>query len=221
MKKTILLIVFSCVFFSCGIDGIVYLVPPIRVWDPSGLADDSQLYFEFTTSDSKNSSNAARYFKGFDIFYRIYESKAECISAIRAAESYNVSYPSASAFYLLSSLSFKFLTHTGRDPSSRPFIHEAPSDRLVRFRFSSFAADHDDFFINSVRQGQSLRQNGKNFQHIKRDDFDVKAASSPLTDPSLYVAVFAAASGTDDSLSTIYSEITKLGYVIIQKPSEF
>ena len=76
MKKTILLIVFSCIFFSCGIDGIVYLVPPIRVWDPSGLADDSQLYFEFTTSDSKNSSNAAGYFKGFDIFYRIYESKA-------------------------------------------------------------------------------------------------------------------------------------------------
>ena len=222
MKKALVFAVFVLFLcFSCGIDDIIYLEPPSRTWDPSGLADESKLYFEFTTSDAANTTNAAGYFKGFDIFYRIFEYESECIAAIASARSYNESYPSASAAYLSSSLSFRFLTYTGRDSSDRPLIGSAASDRQVRFRFSTYGSDSDIISINSLPLGRSLRQNGMDFQHIVRTDSDVKPGSTPSTVPFLHVAVFAAAYGTDNALRPMYSEITYIGYVKIPKPSGF
>lgn len=221
MKKIRWLLFVILLFSACGIDNIVYLDKPVLIHDPSELGDDSRLYFEFRTSDKNNTRDASGYFKGFDIFYRIYENKNSCATDISSAKTYNDSNPSNSANYLRNTLSFKFLTRVGKSVSSRPFIDGASYDRNIRFRLSSYASDTDSITIDGVNLGTVMRETSQTFRQINKKDIDVKSDSSASTNNYLYVAVFAAAYGTDNSFKPAYSEILFLGYVRINKPSDF
>ncbi|UTC67701.1 MULTISPECIES: hypothetical protein [unclassified Treponema] len=219
-KSPLFFFIITLIFSSCGIDNIVYLEPPKLIHSPSGHSDESQMYFEFETSDKENLDNALGFFKGFEVYYRIYESESECKNLIENMINYNTSNPSNSVNYLLSSYNFKLLTHQGHSYNDRPLVPALPAappnHQLVEFRLEPAVSYSDDFRIDGTVKGKVLRQTGEKFTSAKQGDYDVQSSSNPSPD-SFYVAVFAAAYGFDNSFKTTYSAILSLGYVKIKK----
>lgn len=215
MKKTIVFLASFFLFFSCGIDNILYLAPPHRKNDPSNHTDDSLKYFEFKTSDEENTENAAGYFRGFEIFYRIYENFSDGESDIAAANRYNDSNPSGAVEYLLSSLSFFPLKC--KDITGIPLIQADTADRTVQFRLIPYASSSAVLTINSAVLGDVLRTTDMPFTSIHKGDKDIKSSQQPDSSGELLVAVFAAAYGMDSSFHKAYSELVFLGKIKIPK----
>lgn len=214
-----LLCLFSIfIFFSCGIDDIVYLEPPKLTHNPTGYHDETQMYFEFETSDKENLSAALGFFKGFEVYYRIYESETDCKNLIKNMVQYNESNPANSVNYLLSSYNYKLLTYQGHFYQDRPIVPASgsPVNRRVRFRIEALTSYPNVFSIDGTIQGKVLRQFGEDFTAAKRGDDDVQSSSNPSTN-SFYVAVFAATYGFDKSFRPLYSSLISLGYVQIKK----
>ena len=214
-----LLCLFSIfIFFSCGIDDIVYLEPPKLTHNPTGYHDETQMYFEFETSDKENLSAALGFFKGFEVYYRIYESETDCKNLIKNMVQYNESNPANSVNYLLSSYNYKLLTYQGHSSQDRPIVPASgsPVNRRVRFRIEALTSYPNVFSIDGTIQGKVLRQFGADFAAAKSGDDDVQSSSNPSTN-SFYVAVFAATYGFDKSFRPLYSNLISLGYVEITK----
>ena len=218
IRRSLLFAAIAFIFFSCGIDDIVYLEPPKFIHGPSGYNDGTQWCFEFETSDTVNLNESAGYFKGFEIYYRIYGSETDCENVIKNMIQYAETNPANSVNYLLSSYNYKLLTYQGHSYQDRPVVPASgyPVNRRVRFRLEAFSSFSNDFDIDGTIKGKVLRQNSDDFTAAKQGDYDVQSLSNP-SDDSLYVAVFAAAYGYDLSFKPIYSELVSLGYVKIKK----
>ena len=222
LGKKLLCLLSIFIFFSCGIDNIVYLEPPKLIHSPSGHPhNDAQKYFEFKTSDVENlTASVGSVFKGFEVYYRIYESETDCKNLIKNILQYNESNPANSVNYLLSSYNYKLLTYQGHSYQDRPIVlapgASPANDRLVKFRLETVNSFSNDFDIAGTTQGKVLRQFGEEFTASKHGDYDVQSSSNP-SDDSFYVAVFAATYGYDISFKPIYSELVSLGYVKIKK----
>lgn len=68
-------ILFFLLFSGCGIQDYIFLHPVSqRLQNPSGSEDLTQQYFLFRTADVINSTNV--YYKGYEIYYRIYNNQA-------------------------------------------------------------------------------------------------------------------------------------------------
>ncbi|EMB24108.1 hypothetical protein [Treponema denticola] len=218
LGKKLLCLLSVFIFFSCGIDDIVYLEPPKLTHNPTGYIDETQMYFEFETSDKENLNAALGFFKGFEVYYRIYESKTDCENLIKNMVQYNESNPANSVNYLLSSYNYKLLTHQGHSYQDRPIVPTSgsPVNRRVRFRIEALTSYPNVFSIDGTIQGKVLRQFGEEFADAKSGDYDVQSSSNPSPD-SFYVAVFAATYGFDKSFRPLYSSLISLGYVQIKK----
>ena len=129
--KKLLFLLSIFIFFSCGIDDIVYLEPPKLIHSPSGHTDGAQRYFEFETSDTVNLNESAGYFKGFEIYYRIYGSETDCENVIKNMVQYAETNPANSVNYLLSSCNYRLLTYQGHSYQNRPIVPTlgSPGDR--------------------------------------------------------------------------------------------
>lgn len=208
------------IFFSCGIDDIVYLEPPELIHNPAGHTDENQMYFEFRTSDIKNWDIALGFFKGFEVYYRIYESETDCKNLIENVVKYNDSNPANAVNYLLSSYNYKLLTYQGKSYQDRPLVSgpsSSPSNnRRVKFRLEAVLSLPNEFAVEGEILATALRQFGDLFSNAKRGDSDVQVSSSPSPD-AFYVAAFAATYGFDNSFRPLYSELLPLGYVKIKK----
>nr|WP_315315669.1 hypothetical protein [Treponema denticola] len=218
LGKKLLCLLSIFIFFSCGIDNIVYLEPPKLTHSPTGHTDPALMYFEFETSDKKNWGIGE--FLGFEVYYRIYESETDCKNLIKNIVQYNESNPANSVNYLLSSYNYKLLTYQGHSYQDRPIVlapgASPANDRLVKFRLETVNSFSNDFDIAGTTQGKVLRQFGEEFTAAKHGDYDVQSSSNPST-TSFYVAAFAATYGYDISFKPIYSELVSLGYVEIKK----
>lgn len=205
-------------FFSCGIDDIVYLEPPEWTHRPTGHSDENKMYFEFETSDKENLEAGLGDFKGFEVYYRIYESETDCKNLIESMVKYDESNPSSSASYLQDSYKYQRLTYQGHNNHDRPLVKagESSKNRKVSFRLEPVFALTNDFFIEGSSYGKVLRQNGEDFLSVKKGDYDVQSSNNPSSD-SFYVAAFAAAYGFDKSFRPLYSSLVSLGYVKIKK----
>ena len=210
LGKKLLCLLSVFIFFSCGIDDIVYLEPPKLTHNPTGYIDE--------TSDKENLNAALGFFKGFEVYYRIYESKTDCENLIKNMVQYNESNPANSVNYLLSSYNYKLLTHQGHSYQDRPIVPTSgsPVNRRVRFRIEALTSYPNVFSIDGTIQGKVLRQFGEEFADAKSGDYDVQSSSNPSPD-SFYVAVFAATYGFDKSFRPLYSSLISLGYVQIKK----
>jgi len=217
-RKNILFTVIAFIFLSCGIDDVVYLEPPIFYHSPTGHNDENEKYFEFETSDSANLTGSAGYFKGFEVYYRIYESERDCKNLVDNIINYNNSNPSNAVSYLLSSYNFKLLTYQGHSYQDRPLVPAGNSslNRRIKFRLEAVLSLPNDFLIDGTSKGRVLRQNSEEFSSAKKGDYDVQSSSNPSTD-SFYVAAFAATYGFDKSFKPLYSSLISLGYVKIKK----
>ena len=219
LGKKLLCLLSIFIFFSCGIDDIVYLEPPKLTHSPTGHTDPALMYFEFETSDKDNWAISQLFFKGFEVYYRIYESETDCKNLIKNIVQYNESNPANSVNYLLSSYNYKLLTYQGHSYQDRPIVlapgASPANDRLVKFRLETVNSFSNDFDIAGTTQGKVLRQFGE-FTAAKHGDYDVQSSSNPSND-SFYVAVFAATYGLDKSFRPLYSSLISLGYVKIKK----
>ena len=218
LGKKLLCLLSIFIFFSCGIDDIVYLEPSKLTHNPTGYTDEAQMYFEFETSDKENLNAAQGFFKGFEVYYRIYESETDCKNLIKNMVQYNESNPANSVNYLLSSYNYKLLTYQGHSSQDRPIVPASgsPVNRRVRFRIEALTSYPNVFSIDGTIQGKVLRQFGADFAAAKSGDDDVQSSSNPSTN-SFYVAVFAATYGFDKSFRPLYSNLISLGYVKIKK----
>ncbi|UTY32859.1 hypothetical protein [Treponema putidum] len=220
-KKNILFTVIAFIFLSCGIDDVVYLEPPKLIHSPTSHSDENEKYFEFRTSDTANLTGSAGYFKGFEVYYRIYESKNDCENAIKSMEQYAETNPSNSVNYLISAYNYKLLSHSNHYYQNRPIVNAASSDRSVKFRIEKLNSSND-FSIDGSVKGRVLRQFGEEFTDEKQGDYDVQSSSNLSSNPpsdSFYVAAFAATYGFDSTFKTVYSKLISLGYVEIKKNS--
>lgn len=214
---------FIFLIFSCGIDDVVYLYPPVLVHDPTGHFADDQKYISFTTSDTDNNTYSAGYFKGFDIIYKIFESKNDYMNIDNSVKSYIENNSAETINYLLNNHSFSYLRYDGKDISVRPLIEEAAADRLVELRCTAYGSKDAALFINGARIGAVIRKNSKDFSSITSTDEDVKAATteSDKSDTNLYVLFYTAAYGIDKYFKPGYSAAIRLGVLQIEKPSTF
>ncbi|EFW37106.1 hypothetical protein [Treponema phagedenis] len=240
-------LLFLCfLFISCGLDDIFYLYPPTNSKDGRDVADPVERYFSFKTTDQENIQNTlSNSFKGFEIFYRIYEDIAVCERERVEISDYNNKNPSDSLSYLLKTKKYATLQTTGSD---KGFIQGVtvtpPFNRYVYLRltpFGSFNACLDLFHTYTVfppttpadehlgipiRSGSDSKEipvERKEFflKNIKRDDSDVLASTrndkpDENNITAWYVNMYTVTYGFDTSFRNIYSELLPLGYVRIE-----
>ena len=150
--------IFLCLF-SCGIDYYIYLYPvvDVSVCESYELEnpDPTNNFFKFRTRDNANSSTS--YFKGFQIFYRIYNSTAQMESDRSYINSYNTNtdYQANIITYLENR---KFTPLALKDKGvSPPVINASASgtDRSIQVKLGIEASD--GLFIDDVSDGIPVR----------------------------------------------------------------
>ncbi len=209
---------------SCGIETFVYLYPPRRNYENSNSDDDANRYCEFKTADSTNSTSASAYFRGTEIYYRIYENEADCSSDITVIDKRNEDNPSGVALYVLETKKYALLGFNEGSSDIRPLITSSAADRTIRFRLEDYGgtADPAKLRINGSIAGTPCRSRAisgdRLFKNttIQSSDSDVTSSSTPsLT--HFFVNFYAVSYGYDQNFRTVYSSIAHLGFIKIDK----
>lgn len=220
---TVCLSVFS---LSCGIERLIYFEKPRRTYDTSDLEDISRRYCAFTTADSVNTVNAAGYFQGTEIYYRIYEHGRDCTSDQSTINRYNEDNPANAAHYLQDSKKYYRLSTS--KTNRRPLIRAAAADMSVRFRLQDYgdSTDPAQLTIAGALLGIPYRNAGllstkRRFDHmsISTDDDDVQKTSWTDSDAFWWVNFYAVSYGYDAAFRSIYSSLEPLGAIKLEKKS--
>ena len=216
---------YSMLIVSCGIESVIYLEKPRRTYDTSYLNDVSARYCEFNTADSVNTTHAAGYFQGTEIYYRIYEREGDCVSDRTAINQYNENNPSSAAQYLQDTKKYYRLTTS--TITRRPLIAGSASDVKVRFRLQDYGGTTDPAQLVAGGSSRGIPYRGTNIllskrrfdrQNIAVSDEDVQAASSSGgTDEFWCVNFYTVSYGYDRAFRTLYSSLEPLGYIKIEK----
>ena len=205
---------------GCGVDEYVFLYPVTNPHVPT--ADPLFNYFSFTTSDKKNTDEASGYFKGFEIYYRIYNSESGRDSDVVAINNYNSDNPSSAYSYLINTKNYCRLSCAVR-PVDFPLIPESTSNRPVVIglgqsiqTFVISVAGDSSLYGEPRRTNNGTTEADKRFifDEIDNGDSDYTYSSSGKTD-TVYIQAYALAYGYDQSYKSIYSELCNLGYVTI------
>jgi hypothetical protein len=223
-------LVLPIILCGCGIETYVYLYPVTQL--PNGYPssdDESNNFFQFKTSDSDNSGNS--YFRGFEVFYRIYNNIDTRNSDVSTINTYNDNNPTTSATYLLNTKNYHRMVYSARQ-TDIPLIPGTGSDRTVSIRlfaqtkyYPCFTFDGSTGTSVSSNIPERTHNSGTSYEpfyktgdvtmgDISSSDDDVTYTSSSGT-TTWYVQAYVAAYGYDESYKAIYSEIFNLGYVTI------
>lgn len=233
-----LLIVFctaSVLWLSCGIETVVFLERPRRIHDTSYQDDRSKRYCHFRTADAVNTAYSAGYFQGTEIYYRIYEREADCQSDKSSIDSYNDSNPAAAAQYLQDTKKYYRLTTSTL--ATRPLISSTGSDVEVRFRLQDYDSVDTAQLVTAPSLGSPYQGGGTSLgvpyrggeifyskrsfdrQNIFTDDADVQKSASSEKGEFWCVNFYAVSYGYDTAFRTLYSSLSPLGYIKIDKNS--
>jgi len=209
---------------ACGIENVVYLEKPRRIYDTSELNDLSRRYCEFDTADSVNTAYAAGYFEGTEIYYRIYERESDCINDRVAIFQYNDNNPSSAAQYLQNTKRYYPLTTS--NVTRRPLIGSSGSNTTVRFRLQDYGGATDPARLVVGGSSLGVPYRGSNILPSKRSftrdnisvgDEDVQKASSSNTDVFWWINFYAVSYGYDTAFRTLYSSLEPLGTIRLEK----
>jgi len=210
-RKTILILTACCaaLLAACGIESFVYLYPiTYRDFEPS--SDSNYNYFSFRTSDEKNESESSGYFRGFEIYYRIYNNNSTRLSDKSLINNYNTNNPTTAYTYLLSTKLYRRLSCTVR-PDDMPLIPGSNGNRQVIIRL----------YGTPIRTNDGTGPTDKLFDldEIDNGDSDFTYSSSWDTNGTgkklAYVEAYAVAYGYDESYKSLYSELFELGYITL------
>lgn len=220
-----------CIFVlttaACGIENVIYLERPRRRYGTSYLNDLSKRYCEFATAGAWNTENAAGYFQGTEIYYRIYERESDCTSDISAISRYNDDNPANAATYLQDTK--KYYRLITADTSKRPLMPASISDTIVRFRLQDYGDTVDPALLTVDSSSLGVPYRGleipvdkRSFekQNIALEDTDVQKTSSTNESTEFwYVNFYAVSYGYDKSFRTLYSSLEPLGYIKMERNS--
>ncbi len=220
-----------CIFVlttaACGIENVIYLERPRRRYGTSYLNDLSKRYCEFATAGAWNTENAAGYFQGTEIYYRIYERESDCTSDISAISRYNDDNPANAATYLQDTK--KYYRLITADTSKRPLMPASISDTIVRFRLQDYGDTVDPALLTVDSSSLGVPYRGleipvdkRSFekQNIALEDTDVQKTSSTNESAEFwYVNFYAVSYGYDKSFRTLYSSLEPLGYIKMERNS--
>ena len=235
IRLLFLLAVIVLLCMGCGIESYIYLYP-IKQYLILPSSDDPYNYFSFKTSDAANIENYANgYFKGCEVFYRIYNSTSARDSDYSAISSYtsndedNDSTPSANAYsYLINTKSYVRMTCQNRQETPLIPASTDSSNQIVSIRlYAATSAYTEEITINDTSYGLALRtidgiskdaaEYTFDYDEIDKNDSDVKYSTSTSNDAEgkWYVVAYAMAWGYDESFQNLYSVPYYLGYVTI------
>ena len=234
-------------FAACGIEVYIYLEPvSTYINKPGSAADEALNYVAFVTSDVANEASASDYFRGFEIYYRIYNNLTTLNSDVTAIESYSEDDDTqALAYsYLISTKSYSRLAASSR-LTDYPLIPSTSSNRAMYIRMynavSTYTAGVKVYELASPyssSEGATLladygsprrtissatgNANRYIFQldYITSGNSDVYWSTSSTSDGTLYVQFFVMAYGYDESFSSIYSAPYNLGYITLTEDYE-
>jgi len=223
VNKTFLCALAACSLFlhaGCGVDDFVYLYPVTQLLN-SPSADPSKNYFSFRTTDDDNSSNVSDYFRGFEIYYRIYNSdtvRAQDASDIAA---YNTNNPTTVFNFVATSKRYVRMNSSARI-GAFPLIAGTSSDRDVKIRFADYPPEIASIDVGGSGLGTPLRTKNEGtetdsfvFTEITQGDSDVSYSTSGLTD-TFFVQAYVFAYGYDTVYKPIYSAAFALGTITIK-----
>jgi hypothetical protein len=217
---------------GCGIETYVYLYPVTQLPNgyPSSTAGNAvDNFFQFRTSDSDNSGNS--YFRGFEIYYRIYNSLSTRSSDVSTINTYNENNPTTAMTYLINTKNYHRMVYSARQ-TDIPLIPGTSSDRTVSIRLFAQTPYIPYFSLDGTTDGsgtlgipERTHNSGTSYEPFFETDDQTKGNISSSDDDvtftsgsgesTWYVQAYVAAYGYDESYKSIYSEIFNLGYVTI------
>lgn len=231
-----------CLFFSCGLDVIIYIEPPkVFINRPEIIGeifsiDYENRYFEFETNESENSSTPE--FLGTSIYYKIYNNYSTMVSERTYLENLSNDDETSSRAPTQLIENYKYCLLNNREP----LISNSKKNKDVLIRLTDYQVTN---YQEAVKQGQErnaarimigkefyslpVRVDGKSTFNFGRDgendlipqdgDIDVKYSSTTTEDGIWYVSMFAVAVGMDTTFTKTYSNILYLGTVVIDANS--
>lgn len=217
----------AVLFAACGIESFVYLYPiTYRDFEPS--SDSNYNYFSFRTSDEKNESESSGYFRGFEIYYRIYNNNSTRLSDKSLINNYNTNNPTTAYTYLISTKLYRRLSCAVR-PDTMPLIPGSSANRQVLIRLEQYldqapqisVAGDTSLYGNPLRTNDGTGPKDKLFDvdEINNGDSDFTYSSSWDTNGTqkklAYVEAYVVAYGYDESYKSLYSELFELGYITL------
>ena len=209
-------------FFSCGLDTVIYLESPTIRHNNYDSDDDSNKYLEFETSENANAS-VLDYIKGFEVYYRIYERKEDRSSDYSSIYSYNENNPSVSATYLVETKKYKMLAISGASSNDRPLIKKTATNKKIRIRLSEYGSEEIGFYIDGKKIGLPIRYNATEFKkddisNTNEDVFPTPSShKNDEADEYWYVNMYAVTYGADKSFKPLYSQLEFIGFLKLKK----
>jgi hypothetical protein len=213
---------------SCGLDTYIYLFPVSQYYNfPS--EQDLYNYISFPTENALNAGTA--YFKGFEIYYRIYNNKDTRASDVASINSQNTNYPATVYSYIITTKKYSRLNATTRI-SSIPLIPRptVASNETVNIRLYDYGTNLKGITVGGVDYGLALRtvdgvtKIGDSQYSFVFEDIEKNTSSSDISygtfddasNKKYYLQAFVLAYGYDDNLKSIYSSSYDLGFITIK-----
>lgn len=176
------------------------------------------------TADAANSTNAAEYYKGIEIYYRIYENEHSYTSDKSEINKYNGDHPSDAVRYLLDTKQYRRLVTS--EITGCPLIGGDSTNRNVRFRLQDFSGSTDSAMLTVAGSGLGIPYRSGNVlpdkrrfnpKNINSSDDDVQKASSSGSDAFWWINFYAASYGHDATFRSVHSSLEPLGSIKLGK----
>lgn len=225
-------IVLLTLMVSCGMEVFIYLYPVIyRDFDPT--SDPTYNYFSFRTSDERNMDEAGDFFKGFEIYYRLYNNSTVAASDRSAINTKNTDTPTQAYTYLINTKRYVRLLCDSRG-NTVPLLPAASSNRKISVRLVPYVDQVPSIVISDLYD-QPMEQFGTprrsvvetftsqaslfEFDEIGEGDLDVYWSSTwdDVNDKKWYMQAYVMAYGYDSSYKPLYSELFYLGMITISE----
>jgi len=214
----------AIIFSGCGVDNFVYLYPVTQLLNNPSPNDPTLNFFSFRTADKNNQDSSGDYFKGYEIYYQIYNSESVLISNKAEIDTYNQKNPTTSFSYLVNSKKYSRMVHVGRT-TEIPLIQGTDDNQDVIIRLTKSGDEYPARFsvVTSENLGDPRRSLNEgtsflpfDYTNITISDKDVIYTSSASVD-KWFVQAYVVTYGYDESYKSYYSQIFSLNYVAISK----
>jgi len=231
-----------CLFFSCGLDVIIYIEPPeVYNYRPELYGeifdiDWENRYFEFLTNERGNADISE--FIGTSIYYKIYNSYSTMDSEKNKLKvlSNEDKTSSRAPTQLIEGYNYCLLNNR------IPLVQSRKKDQKVLIRLTDYYVENYQEALLKGEEAQAARieidgnfyslpvrvdgkstfnfgRDGENDLVPTKDDIDVKYDSTTTEEGIWYVCMFAVGVGIDETFNDIYSNILYLGTVAIDANS--
>lgn len=217
---------------ACGIDQFIYLYPPTALVTPESPNEPLYAYFSFRTTDEDNTQDSVGFFKGWEVYYRLYNSATLRSQDATDIATKNDKDPANVYSYVVNTKKYRRMTLIKDTETASllpaPLLSASGADRTVTIRPIALGEEFPQEFTIDKGLGTEVSfptiwrtvnvAQAKPFEYeeIDSEDGDVSNTSSAGTD-TWYVQAYAFAYGFDESFKAVHSKAAFLGSLIISE----